>query len=257
MIILPAIDLYGGRAVRLEKGDFTRMTVYDTEPLSRARAIHDAGARWLHLVDLEGAKTGQPAHGELIRQIVEETSLSVELGGGIRSLSQIAAYLDCGVTRVILGTAAVENENLLRAALDEYGPERIAVGMDVLDGLVAVRGWAEKSDWTAEAFAGRLAELGIRTVICTDISKDGMLSGCSRELYAKLNESFPLELIASGGVSSEADIRALAGLGMSGAIIGKAYYSGALSIEAALRAASGATDTDKAPSTSEKGAVPC
>ncbi len=255
MIILPAIDLYGGQAVRLEKGDFARMTVYDTDPLCRAESISTAGAQWLHLVDLEGAQTGVPAHGGLIRRIVSETKLNVELGGGIRSLRQIEAYLDCGVARVIIGTAAVEDESLLLQALCEFGPECIAVGMDVLNGRVAVRGWAEMSPWTAEDFADRLTELGVRTVVCTDISKDGMLSGCSRDLYARLTADFPLKLIASGGVSSTSDIRALSALGMFGAIIGKAYYSGALSIGEALAAA--AESIPAVPASLEKGAAPC
>ena len=205
MILYPAIDLYQAQAVRLEKGRFDRMTVYDKDPVARALHMRDEGATHLHLVDLEGARFGSTAN--LL-----------------------------GVSRVILGTAAVENEELLEEALEHYG-KAVAVGVDLLDGAVAVRGWEEKSRWTAEAFFGHLTDLGVQTVICTDISRDGMLGGSNHALYEELNTSFSIDLIASGGVSSLEDLRALRDLGMAGAILGKAYYSGAVSLPDALKEA--------------------
>ena len=238
MILYPAIDLYDGMAVRLRQGRYDDMTVYDRDPKSLALRMRDAGATHLHMVDLEGARSGSTANLGLIEQIAGTSGLFIELGGGIRSMDTIRRYLDCGISRAILGTAAVEDESLLREALDTFG-EQIAVGVDLKDGFVAVRGWEEKSSWTAEAFFEHLTELNVRTVICTDISRDGVLAGSNHELYASLTELFPIDLIASGGVSSLEDIRGLRALGMSGAILGRAYYSGAVSLEEALTAADG------------------
>ena len=238
MILYPAIDLYDGMAVRLRQGHYDDMTVYDRDPKSLALRMRDAGATHLHMVDLEGARSGSTANLGLIEQIAGTSGLFIELGGGIRSMDTIRRYLDCGISRAILGTAAVEDESLLREALETFG-EQIAVGVDLKDGFVAVRGWEEKSSWTAEAFFEHLTELNVRTVICTDISRDGVLAGSNHELYASLTERFPIDLIASGGVSSLEDIRGLRALGMSGAILGRAYYSGAVSLEEALTAADG------------------
>ena len=238
MILYPAIDLYDGMAVRLRQGRYDDMTVYDRDPKSLALRMRDAGATHLHMVDLEGARSGSTANLGLIEQIAGTSGLFIELGGGIRSMDTIRRYLDCGISRAILGTAAVEDESLLREALETFG-DQIAVGVDLKDGFVAVRGWEEKSSWTAEAFFEHLTELNVRTVICTDISRDGVLTGSNHELYASLTERFPIDLIASGGVSSLEDIRGLRALGMSGAILGRAYYSGAVSLEEALTAADG------------------
>ena len=235
MILYPAIDIFEGKAVRLEKGSYSRMTVYDRDPASRAERIRDDGATHLHVVDLEGARSGSQPNLHLVEEIVRRTGLFTELGGGIRDMAAVRRCLDAGVSRVILGTAAAENGDFLREAAETYG-ERIAVGADLLDGRVAVRGWEQTSAWTAEDFFRHLTEIGVKTVICTDISRDGMLAGSNHGLYEKLSSAFPLDLIASGGVSGAEDLRALRKLGMAGAILGKAYYSGAVSIPEALAA---------------------
>ncbi len=235
MILYPAIDLYAGQAVRLEKGDYSRMTVYDLDPVSRAKSMRSDGADHLHLVDLEGARSGKTDNLPVIRRIAEETGLFLELGGGIRDLETAQKYLDIGVSRVILGTAAAEDDAFLQRALEAFG-DAAAVGVDLLDGRVRTRGWEKDSAWTAEDFFEHLASLGVRTVICTDISRDGMLAGTNLELYARLNADYPMDLIASGGVSSLEDLCALKALGMAGAIVGKAYYTGNVTIPAALQA---------------------
>ena len=216
MILYPAIDLYAGQAVRLHQGRYDEMTVYSDNPAALALRLKAEGANHLHAVE----------------------GLCLELGGGIRSIQNVREYLASGISRVILGTAAVENEALLRAALEEFG-DKIAVGLDLKDGFVAVRGWEQQSRWTADAFLHHLTELGVRTVICTDISRDGILAGSNHDLYRDLSLSFPVDLIASGGVSSLDDIRGLREIGMAGAILGRAYYSGWVSIPDALAAAEG------------------
>lgn len=236
MILYPAIDLYQAQAVRLEKGRFDRMTVYDKDPVDRALRMKDEGASHLHLVDLEGARSGSTVNLPVIEKIAARTGIFLEVGGGIRNMEAVQRYLDLGVSRVILGTAAVENEEFLQNALGQHGRD-VAVGVDLLDGAVAVRGWEIQSRWTAEAFFQHLEELGVSTVICTDISRDGMLGGSNHALYEELNRRFQMDLIASGGVSGLEDIRALRMLGMAGAILGKAYYSGAVSLPEALREA--------------------
>ena len=238
MILYPAIDLYTGKAVRLRQGRYDEMTVYHENPVELALQMQSEGADHLHLVDLEGARDGSTANRGVIEAIASIDGLFLELGGGIRNMDTICRYLDCGISRVILGTAAVENEALLCAALEKYG-ERIAVGVDLKDGRVAVHGWERQSAWTAEAFLQHLTELGVQTVICTDISRDGILSGSNHDLYRSLTAAFPIDLIASGGVSSADDIRALRGIGMAGAILGRAYFSGRVSIPDALAAATG------------------
>ena len=236
MNIFPAIDLYEGRAVRLYKGDYAQMTVYDPEPLNTARAFEAAGAKYLHMVDLEGAKSGGTPNAETVRKIVEHTHLFVELGCGIRSMEVIEKYLSIGVKRVILGTAAITDGDFVRRAADRFGPA-IAVGADVRDGLIAIKGWTEQSDMTLEAFMDTYQRMGIRTVICTDISRDGAMRGTNRAMYADLQKRFAMNIIASGGVSSLEDIRALSDMGLYGAIIGKAYYTGAIDLKQAIEEA--------------------
>ena len=236
MYIYPAIDLYGGKAVRLYKGDYAQMTVYSDDPAQVAKAFAEAGATHIHLVDLEGAKKGSPANLEVIRKIIEAADLFVEVGGGIRTMETVESYLSIGVNRVILGTAAVTDPDFLEAALGKYG-EKIAVGVDLKDGYVAIKGWTETSQLTADAFFSRMEQLGVKTVICTDISRDGAMKGTNRELYSKLSKAYAIDLIASGGVSTLEDVAALREMNIHGAIIGKAYYIGAIDLKTAVEVA--------------------
>ena len=236
MNIFPAIDLYQGKAVRLFKGDYAQMTVYSDHPEEVARDFQKKGAGYMHLVDLEGAKVGTPANLPTIRRILEATDLFTEVGGGIRSMETVEAYLSVGVDRVILGTAAVTDEGFLKSAISRYG-EKIAVGVDLKDGYVAIRGWTEKSELTAEIFLARMEALGVSTVICTDISRDGAMQGTNRDLYRQLSRKFSVKLIASGGVSTLEDIRRLREMGLYGAIVGKAYYLGAIDLREAIEVA--------------------
>ena len=236
MILLPAIDLYEGKAVRLYKGDYSRMTVYSDDPLAVARDFQSCGATWVHMVDLEGARSGDTPHLELVARIAEESGLHVEIGGGIRDLKTVRKYLERGAARVILGTAAVEDRDLLRRAVESCG-EKIAVGADVRDGMVAIRGWQVSSACTLEDFLAQVQEIGVKTVICTDISRDGAMQGANRPLYGELSRRYAMDLVASGGVSSLEDIRALRELGLYGAIVGKAYYTGTMDLREAVKAA--------------------
>ena len=236
MILYPAIDLVGGKAVRLYKGDYAQMTVYSDDPVSVAMEFQKAGAKRMHLVDLEAAKSGIPANAATIRAIAENTDLFLEVGGGIRTMETLEAYLSLGVDRAILGTAAVTDPDFLKEAVEKYG-ERVAVGVDLKDGFVAIKGWTETSDLTAESFFAKMEALGVKTVICTDISRDGAMGGTNRELYKSLSERFTIDLIASGGVSTIGDIAALKEMGLHGAIIGKAYYTGAIDLKEALEVA--------------------
>lgn len=236
MKIFPAIDLYGGKAVRLYKGNYAEMTVYSDNPLNVARDFEAAGAEYIHMVDLEGAKDGTTTNLETVCRIAKETSLFTEIGGGIRSIETVDLYLKNGVDRVILGTAAVKDEEFLKSAVRKYG-EKIAVGADIKDGFVAVKGWTENSEYTCFDFCSKMENIGVKTIICTDISKDGAMQGTNRALYKELSEKFSLDIIASGGVSSLDDVRALKGMGLYGAIIGKAYYIGAVDLKEALEAA--------------------
>lgn len=236
MYIYPAIDLFDSKAVRLYKGDYAQMTVYSEDPVSVARDFAAAGASHIHLVDLEGAKAGKPANLDVIRRIVEETHLFAEVGGGIRDMETVEQYLAIGVSRVILGTAAVTNPAFLEEALEKYGA-KIAVGVDLKDGFVAIKGWTETSDRKAEDFFAKMQALGVKTIICTDISRDGAMKGTNRELYRELSENFSIDLIASGGVSSLEDVQALAAMKLHGAIIGKAYYIGAVDLKQAVEVA--------------------
>ncbi len=233
MKIFPAIDLYEGKAVRLLKGDYNNLTVYSENPLEIARDFESQGATELHTVDLEGARDGGTPNIDIIKSFVENTSLNVEVGGGIRSMDTVKVYLDAGVTRVILGTAAVTDEEFLKKAVETYG-DKIAVGADIKDGKVAIKGWVEKSEYGTFEFFEKLEKIGVATVICTDISKDGAMQGTNRELYKELSEKFNVNIIASGGVSSLDDVEALNSMNLFGAIIGKAYYTGAIKISDAL-----------------------
>ncbi len=236
MLIFPAIDLYDGKAVRLYKGDYAQMTVYSENPPEIAEAFYKTGAGCLHLVDLEGAKTGETPNLETIKCIREAAPLFVEVGGGVRSMEVVERYLNAGIDRVILGTAAVTEPAFLREAVETY-KERIAVGVDIKDGRVAIRGWTEKSALDAFDFCRELQNIGVQTVICTDISKDGAMQGTNRVLYGELSKAFSLNIVASGGVSSVDDIKALRALELYGAIIGKAYYTGTIDLKEALEAA--------------------
>ena len=235
MKIFPAIDLYWGKAVRLLKGNYNELTVYSDTPLEIAKDFEKQGATELHTVDLEGARDGGTPSIEIIKSFVENTSLNVEVGGGIRSMETVEAYLDAGVKRVILGTAAVTDREFLENAVKTYG-DKIAVGADIRDGRVAIKGWVEKSEYSTFDFFEMLGKINVSTVICTDISKDGAMQGTNRKLYREVSRKFNMNIIASGGVSSLDDIKALNEMNLYGAIIGKAYYTGAIKIKDALEA---------------------
>ena len=236
MVIYPAIDLYNGKAVRLYKGDYAQMTVYNENPVAVALDFKAAGASHIHLVDLEGAKSGTTPNLATVCAIKEATGLFCEIGGGVRSMEVVKAYLEAGVDRVILGTAAVTDEAFLKAAVAACG-EKIAVGIDIKDGYVAIKGWTEQSQEKAMDFCGKMEQLGVKTIICTDISRDGAMMGTNRDLYRQLSEQFDLDIIASGGVSTLEDVQALAAMNIHGAIIGKAYYTGAIDLKEAIEVA--------------------
>ena len=236
MHIFPAIDLYDGKAVRLLKGDYQKMTVYSENPLEIAKDFENSGAEFLHIVDLEGAKTGETPNINTIEKIVKNTSLFTEVGGGIRTLETVRKYSDIGVKRVILGTAAVNDEEFLLSAVKKYG-EKIAVGIDIKDGFVAIKGWTDLSKYTPFEFCEKMQNIGVKNVICTDVSKDGAMQGTNLDLYKKMSERFDLNITASGGVSGIDDIKRLKGLGIYGAIIGKAYYTKAISLARAIEVA--------------------
>ena len=236
MVIYPAIDLYDGKAVRLYKGDYSQMTVYSEDPVAVALDFQSNGASHIHLVDLKGAKSGTTPNLETVCAIKKATNLFCEIGGGIRSMDVVGQYVDAGIDRVILGTAAVTDPDFLEKAVQTYG-EKIAVGIDIKDGFVAIKGWTEKSQYDAYAFCDKMAALGVKTLICTDISKDGAMQGTNHELYRNLSQKLDLQIIASGGVSSMEDVTKLAALNIHGAIIGKAYYTGAIDLREAIEVA--------------------
>ena len=236
MNIFPAIDLYEHKAVRLFKGDYAEMTVYSDNPIEIARDFEAKGAKFIHIVDLEGAKNGETPNFDTVKEIAQNTGLFCEIGGGIRSLDTVEKYLSVGLDRVILGTAAVNDEEFLRTAVEKYG-DKIAVGVDIKDGFVAVKGWTEKSEYSCFDFCDKMRGIGVKTLICTDISRDGAMKGTNRALYKELSEKFDMNITASGGVSSLEDIKALRQLKLYGAIIGKAYYIGAIDLCEALEAA--------------------
>ena len=236
MLIFPAIDLYEGKAVRLYKGRYEDMTVYSEDPLSVARDFEKKGATYIHMVDLEGAKDGTTPNLSVVERVAKNTALRVEIGGGIRSMETIEKYLSAGVYRVILGTAAITDKEFLKEAIAKYG-ERIAVGADIKDGFVAIKGWLETSSVFCEDFFAEMQELGVRTVICTDVSKDGAMKGTNLSLYRILSRRFSVDIVASGGVSSLEDVKALREMGLYGAIVGKAYYTGAIDLKEAIEVA--------------------
>ncbi|MBQ7220581.1 MAG: 1-(5-phosphoribosyl)-5-[Synergistaceae bacterium] len=236
MIILPAIDLFEGKAVRLLKGDYAQMTVYDPEPVNTALKFRDAGAEWIHIVDLEGARSGEAVNLPTVLRIREAGGLKCEVGGGVRDLRMIERYVSAGVDRVILGTSATR-EGFAAEAVREFGSDRVAVGVDIRDGRVSVKGWLEDSGLEAFTFCRKMQDSGVSVIICTDISRDGAMKGTNTGLYESLSKTLDMKIIASGGVSSLDDVKALAGLGLYGAIIGKAYYTGAVNISDAVREA--------------------
>lgn len=236
MLIFPAIDLFEGKAVRLFKGDYAQMTVYNDDPVSVAKDFKAAGATHIHVVDLEGAKSGETPNINTVTALSAIDGLFVEVGGGIRSMEVVERYLAAGVDRVILGTAAVKDEAFLREAVARFGAH-IAVGVDIKDGFVAIKGWTESSGLEAMAFCAHMQEIGVKTLICTDISRDGAMQGANHALYKELSTRFGMQIIASGGVSSMEDVKALAAMDLYGAIIGKAYYTGAINLTQAIEVA--------------------
>ena len=236
MHIFPAIDLYEGKAVRLLKGEYDKMTVYSEHPEEIAEDFVSQGASHIHIVDLEGARDGTTPNIETVKKIIKTSGLFSEIGGGIRSMETVEKYLDAGVDRVILGTAAVTDETFLKEAVKNFG-KKIAVGVDIKDGYVAIKGWTEKSEFECFEFCRVMEEIGVETLICTDISKDGAMKGTNLELYRELSEKFSINITASGGVSSLNDVKRLREMNLYGAIVGKAYYTGALSLKEAVEAA--------------------
>ncbi|MBE6625501.1 MAG: 1-(5-phosphoribosyl)-5-[(5-phosphoribosylamino)methylideneamino]imidazole-4-carboxamide isomerase [Ruminococcaceae bacterium] len=236
MNIFPAIDLYAKKAVRLFKGDYNEMTVYSENPIEIARDFEAKGARFIHMVDLEGAKDGTTPNLEIVAQVASQTGLFVEIGGGIRSLETLEKYFECGVDRAILGTSAVNDEEFLVKAVEKYG-DKIAVGADVKDGYIAIKGWLEKSSLTLSEFFEKMQKIGVKTIICTDISKDGAMRGTNLEMYRELSQKYSLDIVASGGVSTINDVIELRKMNLYGAIIGKAYYTGAIDLKEAIEVA--------------------
>lgn len=236
MIIFPAIDLFEKKAVRLYKGDYQNITVYSENPIEIARDFELCGATHIHMVDLEGAKYGTTPNIEIVKQVATETKLFVEIGGGIRDMATVEKYLSAGVGRVILGTAAVTDSEFLKAAVEKYG-EKIAVGADVKDGCIAIKGWLEKSHITLEDFLSNMQNIGVKYIICTDISKDGAMRGTNLKLYKELSQKYSMNITASGGVSTLDDVKKLREMNLYAAIIGKAYYTGAIKLQDALEAA--------------------
>ncbi|MEE0929132.1 MAG: 1-(5-phosphoribosyl)-5-[(5-phosphoribosylamino)methylideneamino]imidazole-4-carboxamide isomerase [Acutalibacteraceae bacterium] len=236
MNIFPAIDLFEGKAVRLYKGDYNQMTVYSENPEKVALYFKECGAEYIHLVDLEGAKSGETPNFETVKRIIEVSGLKAEIGGGVRSEAVIEKYINAGVYRVILGTAAATDPEFLERVAKKYG-EKIAVGCDLKDGKVATKGWLDTTEETGEEFFARVEKLGIKTVICTDISRDGAMKGTNLELYKELSSKFSIDIIASGGVTDMKDVESLAEMNLYGAILGKAIYTGNIDLKTAIKAA--------------------
>jgi len=234
MTIYPAIDLYEGKVVRLARGDYSQMKVYGEDPVSIAHGFKKAGAAAVHIVDLEGARDGEPANFNMIEEIIAGSGLEVQVGGGIRNLETIEKYLRIGAKRVILGTAAVAAPGLLQESVKLY-PGSIAVSADIKSGYVAIKGWAELSEYGIMDFCQRINDSGVRTLICTDVSKDGLLCGANMELYRVLRKNTEMYLIASGGISSLDEIQTLSELEVDGAILGKALYEGKIELAEAVK----------------------
>ena len=235
MILFPAIDLVGGKAVRLYKGDYDKMTVYSDHPEEIALDFKNCGATHIHIVDLEGARDGGTPNLDTVLKIKKESGLFCEVGGGIRNMEVVDRYLSAGIDRVILGTAAISDEAFLKKAIEKYDA-RIAVGADIREGFIAVKGWLERSSVTADEFFERMQNIGVKTIICTDINRDGVMAGTNRDLYRTMSRRYSMDITASGGVSSMDDILALQKMGLYGAIIGKAYYTGAIDLKQAVEA---------------------
>lgn len=233
MLLFPAIDIYEGKAVRLLKGDYNKMTVYSDEPVKVAESFLEKGAAFLHTVDLMGAKTGENVCAPIIEEIANKTGMFIQMGGGIRTIGTANALIKAGVSRIILGTAAVLDKEFLQLCLKEH-KDKVAVGADINNGFVAIKGWTETSKTPLDVFLSEMENIGVRTVICTDISKDGMMSGTNLKLYEELLSKYSLNIIASGGVSSYDDIKKLREIGVYGAILGKALYEKEIDLEKAF-----------------------
>ncbi|MDO4870033.1 MAG: 1-(5-phosphoribosyl)-5-[(5-phosphoribosylamino)methylideneamino]imidazole-4-carboxamide isomerase [Bacillota bacterium] len=244
MKIFPAIDLYEGKAVRLFKGRYDDMTVYSENPPQIGKDFAAKGAEFIHIVDLEGARDGSTPNLETVCRIKEESGLFCEIGGGVRSMEVVDRYIEAGLDRVILGTAAVTDREFAKAAVDKYG-EKIAIGVDLKDGYVAIKGWTEKSQETAMDFCGKMQEMGVKTIIVTDISRDGAMKGTNHQLYEELAERFDMQIVASGGVSTIDDVKRLAAQNIYAAIIGKAYYTGDIDLEEAIEVAAGRQEENR------------
>ena len=238
MIIFPAIDLLDGKAVRLYKGDYEKVTVYNDNPVQVALDFKRAAATAIHIVDLEGAKNGGNPNFSSVIEIKRATGIFCEIGGGIRDIRTVEKYIKAGIDRVILGTAALTDEAFLKEAVEKYG-EKIAVGVDIRDGFVAIKGWTETTEYNVFDFTEKMCNMGVKTIICTDISKDGVMAGTNISLYEQLSNRFNVNITASGGVSSLEDVKNLADMNIYGAIIGKAYYTGAIDLTAAIEVANG------------------
>lgn len=237
MIIYPACDLINGQCVRLYKGDYNEMKVYNNDPPAQAEKFKKLGATHLHIVDLDGAKKGEPVNHEIIAEMKKRSGLFCEVGGGIRTIADIERYVSMGIDRVILGTAVTNSKNqIAEEAVAKFG-KKIAVSVDVKDGYVAVKGWTKNSPNKLVSFLDRLVNYGVKTVIVTDISKDGALKGPNHDMYKEISEKYDLDLIASGGVTTVEDVISLKDAGMAGAIIGKAYYEGMVDLKKCLEAA--------------------
>ena len=236
MLIFPAIDLYDKKAVRLYKGDYNQMTVYSENPLDVAKEFKASGAQYIHMVDLEGAKEGTTPNFGVVESVCRYSGLKVEIGGGIRSEETVKRYIDAGVMRVILGTAALDDPEFLALMCEKYG-DKIAVGADLKDGQVAVKGWLETSNVSGMDFCQKMQDMGVKTIICTDISRDGAMRGTNRELYKELSERFTMDIVASGGVSTIDDVKALRKMNLYGAIVGKAIYTGDIDLKEAIEVA--------------------
>jgi len=234
MLILPAIDLSGGEVVRLLHGDYNQKTVFKIKPADAARSFREAGAKVMHVVDLDGAKSGKAENADVIEEIVRESGLFVEVGGGIRNPETVKRYLDAGVGRVILGTAALRDPEFLEDMVHTYGG-KIAVGVDIKNGMVAVSGWLEDDGVRYEDFLDRLEKLGVKNVIVTDISKDGAMQGTNRSLYEEISAKYSFDVTASGGVSTLDDVRALVKMNIYGAIVGRAIYNGSIDLSEAVK----------------------
>lgn len=242
MIVFPAIDLLGGRAVRLAQGDYERVTVYNENPVEQAAEFAAAGAEWIHVVDLDGARDGVPGNTEVIERIVREVGIPVQTGGGIRTAETMARLVEAGASRLVLGTKLATDPDFVRSSVESFGPDRIVAGVDAKDGMVAVEGWREGTATPAAELVADLRDLGVRHLVYTDISRDGMQTGVNVDAYDEIAETAGFPVIASGGISTLDDFRELAALGpdvVEGAITGRALYEGAFKLKHAIRAARG------------------